>query len=94
MENWKMITPKRGMEVKDIDINPTHPGIYLESDIKHFGISFSDLQKTLNITTGEIQSVLSGKSDITLDLSHKLSSLFGTSPSYWYNLQQDYNEKL
>jgi len=69
--------------------NPAHPGQvlrdYLEGHnithvARHIGVSRVTLSKILNCRTG-----------ITADMSLRLSAALGTHPSYWFDMQSNYD---
>jgi addiction module HigA family antidote len=69
--------------------NPAHPGLVLRDYLgghnitqvaKHIGVSRVTLSKILNCRTG-----------ITADMSIRLSAAFGTSPSFWLDMQSNYD---
>jgi addiction module HigA family antidote len=69
--------------------NPAHPGLvlrdYLEGHnithvAKHIGVSRVTLSKILNCRTG-----------ITADMSLRLSAALGTNPSFWLDIQTNYD---
>lgn len=69
--------------------NPAHPGMvlrdYLEGHnitqvAKHIGVSRVTLSKILNCRTG-----------ITADMSLRLSAALGTNPSFWLDMQSNYD---
>jgi antitoxin HigA-1 len=69
--------------------NPAHPGLvlrdYLEGHnithvAKHIGVSRVTLSKLLNCRTG-----------ITADMSLRLSAALGTNPSFWLDMQSNYD---
>jgi antitoxin HigA-1 len=69
--------------------NPAHPGAilrdYLEGHnithvAKHIGVSRVTLSKILNCRTG-----------ITADMSLRLSAALGTNPSFWLDMQSNYD---
>jgi addiction module HigA family antidote len=69
--------------------NPAHPGLvlrdYLEGHsvtqvAKHIGVSRVTLSKILNCRTG-----------ITADMSLRLSAALGTNPSFWLDMQSNYD---
>lgn len=69
--------------------NPAHPGLvlrdYLEGHrvtrvAKHIGVSRVTLSKILNCRAG-----------ITADMSLRLSAALGTNPSFWLEMQSNYD---
>lgn len=69
--------------------NPAHPGLVLRDYLaghnithvaKHLGVSHVTLSKILNCRTG-----------ITADMSLRLSAALGTNPSFWLDMQSNYD---
>ena len=69
--------------------NPAHPGVvlgdYLEGHnvtqvAKHIGVSRVTLSKILNCRAG-----------ITAEMSLRLSAALGTNPSFWLDMQTNYD---
>ena len=69
--------------------NPAHPGLVLRDYLgnhnithvaKHIGVSRVTLSKILNCRTG-----------ITADMSLRLSAALGTNPSFWLDMQTNYD---
>jgi len=69
--------------------NPAHPGVvlgdYLEGHnvtqvAKHIGVSRVTLSKILNCRAG-----------ITAEMSLRLSAALGTNPSFWLDMQSNYD---
>lgn len=68
--------------------NPAHPGMVLRDCLdghkithvaRHIGVSRVTLSKILNCRAG-----------ITADMSLRLSAAFGTNPSFWFDMQSNY----
>jgi addiction module HigA family antidote len=69
--------------------NPAHPGLVLRDYLEghnitqvaaHIGVSRVTLSKILNCRTG-----------ITADMSLRLSAALGTNPSFWLDMQTNYD---
>jgi len=69
--------------------NPAHPGRVLRDHLeghnitqvaKHIGVSRVTLSKILNRCTG-----------ITAEMSLRLSAALGTNPSFWFDMQSNYD---
>ncbi len=69
--------------------NPAHPGTVLRDYLqghnithvaKHIGVSRVTLSKILNCRTG-----------ITAEMSLRLSAALGTNPSFWLDMQSNYD---
>lgn len=70
-----------------------HPGYYLFEIMHSRKISVEDLSEKTGINDDEISDVLSGRKDISKIFATKLYDYFGISPSYWMNLQNEYDAK-
>jgi addiction module HigA family antidote len=72
---------------------PIHPGMILRDEIDALELSANRLARALAIPTNRITAILNGTRAITADTALRLARLFGTSPEFWMNLQQDYELK-
>jgi len=52
------------------------------------------LASNLNISEREIKAVLAEKKDLDKDMATRLALYFNTAPTFWINLQSNYNEQL
>lgn len=68
------------------------PGeILLEEFMKPVGVSRNRLARDIDVPTGRISEIVSGKRAITADTALRLSHYFGTSPDLWLGLQMEYD---
>ena len=68
---------------------PTHPGeILLEEFLEPMGISQAELAKALRLPYQRINEVVNGRRGVTSSTALRLAKYFGTTPSFWLNLQQ------
>lgn len=70
---------------------PIHPGEILASDfLEPIGMTQYRLAKTINVHPRRINEIVHGKRGITADTALRLARLFGTSPQFWLNIQDQY----
>ena len=69
-----------------------HPGeILLEEFLIPMEFSAYRLAKETFLPQTRISEIIKGKRRITADTALRLSKYFGTSPSFWLGLQDDYD---
>ena len=67
---------------------PTHPGeMLLEEFLKPMGLSQRDLADGIHVPYQRINEIVNGRRGVTPSTALRLSRFFGTSPSFWLNLQ-------
>ncbi len=70
------------------------------SDILHrefmgpLGLSANALARALHVPPNRISTILQGRRAITADTALRLVRYFGTSETFWLNLQTDYDLRL
>lgn len=69
-----------------------HPGYYIAEIIDESGLTQGDFAKRLGTSPKNLSVLISGEQSISINIASKLSSLLGTSITYWLNLQQTYDE--
>ena len=73
-------------------LKPIHPGEVLSEEfLKPFGISTSDLAKSIGVNAKRVEEIVSGNGEIDADIALRLAKYFGTSAKFWLGLQSDYN---
>lgn len=71
---------------------PVYPGeILLEEFLQPMGISQYRLAKDLSVPPRRINEIVHGKRAITADTALRLARYFGTSETFWLNLQAYYD---
>ena len=81
--------------MKKVFINPIHPGeILLEEFLKPLGISQYSLAKNIGVDARRINAIVNGERSISADTTLRLSKFFGTSESFWLNLQTKYDIEI
>ena len=75
-----------------IDLPPVHPGeILREEYLIPIGMSAGALAKIIGVPRTRIERVATEKTAITSDTALRLSKFFNTTPSFWMNLQSNYD---
>ena len=73
------------------EISPTHPGeILLEEFLQPLDMSQRELARRLGVEPRRINELIHGKRSVTADTALRLARLFGTTPTFWLNLQMRY----
>ena len=73
-------------------LDPIHPGeILLEEFLDPMELSQYRLAKGLSVPARRINEIVHGKRRITADTALRLARFFGTSESFWLNLQSRYD---
>lgn len=71
---------------------PVHPGEFLHEEfLLPHGISQYRLAKELSVPPRRINEIVLGKRAITADTALRLARFFGTSETFWINLQGRYD---
>lgn len=74
------------------DRPPFHPGeILLEEFLEPYGMSQTELAKRIQVSYPRVNEIVHGKRGITTDTACRLAKLFGTTPDFWLNMQQDWD---
>lgn len=77
-----MYQPRRAIAV--------HPGEILQEILDQNAITQSLVAQRLNMAQSKISEICRGKRGVTPDMAMRLSRLFGQSPLFWLNLQEDW----
>ena len=68
---------------------PTHPGEILREDIlPAAGITQGELANRIGVSRRTVNEIVNERRPVTIDLAHRLSRLFSTTPEFWLKLQQ------
>jgi len=69
-----------------------HPGeVLLEEFLRPLELSAYRLSKETLLPQTRISEIIKGKRRITADTGLRFAKFFGTSPSFWLGLQNDYD---
>jgi antitoxin HigA-1 len=69
---------------------PVHPGEVLAEELDELGVSASELARQIGVPANRISQILAGRRSVTGDTALRLGHWFGTSPTFWLNLQSLY----
>ncbi len=71
------------------------PGDILKHEfLAEYGLSQSELAKTVGISPNRIAEIVNNRRRITADTALRLGLYFGTTPELWMNLQSHYDLKM
>jgi addiction module HigA family antidote len=73
---------------KGAKLPPIHPGRILLEDMKDEKVSINALAQAIRVPANRISLIVNERRAITADT---LATLFGTSPEYWLNIQNQYD---
>lgn len=69
-----------------------HPGEIIQTEyLDELSISAYRLSKSIKVQQSHISKLLKGEIGISADMAMRLGKFFGTSPSFWLNMQQYYD---
>jgi addiction module HigA family antidote len=73
-------------------LKPQHPGTILNRVfLKPLGLSENRLALELRVSVTRISAIVRGTRGITADTALRLARYFGNEPTFWLNLQRDYD---
>lgn len=76
----------------NVELDNVHPGEVLHEEfLLPMNISAYKLSKDTHIPQTRISEIIHGRRSITVDTALRLSKYFGTSASFWLNLQIAYD---
>ena len=74
---------------------PIHPGeVRLEEFLKPMGVSQYRLAKSTGVPPRRINEIVHGTRAVTADTALRLARFFGTTESFWINLQAHYDLEI
>ena len=71
-----------------------HPGYYIQELFEESGLTQKDFANRLGTTPKNLNVLMSGEQNLSIDIVVKLATMLGTSEEYWFNLQTAWNEIL
>ena len=71
-----------------------HPGEILAGELEEIGVSPTELARQIDVPANRISQIINGKRAITGDTALRLGHWFGTSPTFWLNLQVSFDLRL
>ena len=70
---------------------PIHPGRILKREMAARELSANRLALMLRVPSGRISDILNGKRGVSPETALRLARYFGTSATFWVNLQARYD---
>src|ERR1700690_794199 len=75
-------------------MRPIHPGEILREELSELGLSANGFAAQLHVPTNRIPAILHGQRAITPNTALRLARYFGTTPTFWLNLQMAHDLKV
>jgi len=76
-------------------LDEIHPGeILLEDFMKPMGISARQLAAAIDVAPSRINELVHGIRPITADMAFRLGAFLKMEPSFWANLQTEYDRRV
>ncbi len=69
-----------------------HPGYYIEEIVEESGLTLEELSKRLKTTPKNLNILIRGEKNLSIDMAYKLSEILGTTVEYWLTLQKLYDK--
>ena len=74
---------------------PVHPGEVLREEFMvPLGLSANALAMALHVPSTRVSEIVAERRGITADTAYRLSLYFGPSPTFWMNMQSNYELAL
>lgn len=70
-----------------------HPGVWLEIALDANKLSQKEFAQLIWKTAVEVNQIINGKRNITLDRAMRITAVFGGNPKYWLDMQTDYDQQ-
>ena len=71
-------------------IPAVHPGLVLKDELGEIGVTQSELAAHIGVLPKTINEICRGKRGISAEMAWKLSQSLGASPTFWLNLQNNW----
>lgn len=68
-----------------------HPWVGLELALESNNMTQTQFAELINKSVVEVNQIISGKRNITLDRAIKITAVFGGNPVHWIQMQADYD---
>ena len=71
---------------------PTHPGeMLLEEFLRPLGMTQTELAERMHVSYPRVNEIVNGRRGVTPGTALRLAKLFGTTPEFWLNGQQNWD---
>lgn len=68
-----------------------HPGVFIKDAIEEMGLNQTEFAYRSGLSIKNVSTLLSGESNVTIDVAMKLAAFFHNSVEGWINLQTKYD---
>ena len=69
--------------------SPPHPGEVLKEYLSDRTVAETAVK--LGVAREKLSRIVSGTSDVSVDMAYRLGEIFGTSPELWAGMQSQYD---
>lgn len=73
---------------------PVHPGRLVRRELDAAGVSINALARATRMPVSRVSAIVNGQRSISAETALRLGHYFGTTASYWLNLQMHYDLEL
>ena len=70
------------------------PGATIQRLMRKVGYSHRELANELDIPTEVLGQIISGDEAITKDIARRLSSILGSTPTFWLTREKQYRDEI
>lgn len=70
---------------------PPHPGRIVKASLEELKLSVTEAAEVLGVTRPHLSKLLNGKAGISPEMAVRLSKAFGSTPDFWFRLQNNYD---
>jgi addiction module HigA family antidote len=74
-----------------VSLPPVHPGCTLAAELASRGLTASALALKLRVHPNRLSEIVRGHRSISPETALRLGRYFGTGPTFWVNLQAQYD---
>ena len=72
----------------------THPGEHIAAELKVLGVDAAAFARQLQLPESRITEILNRRQAVTADVALRLADYFGTSATFWMNLQRLHDRRI
>lgn len=70
---------------------PPHPGRIVKASLEELELTVTEAAQILGVTRPHLSKLLNGKVGISPEMAVRLSKAFGSTPDFWFRLQNNYD---
>ncbi len=70
-----------------------HPWVGLEMALEENNLTQKQFAELIGKTAVEVNQIINGKRNITLDWAMRIAAVFGGNPKHWIEMQADYDQQ-